>query len=571
MLLLADGSETVVLPLNNSSSNSSTKLVGVNSNTNSSDLQEESPLYMVNIPCREKSYLSIILTVIPLWVVTTIFIILLLLYFHRSLRATKVYDNCTKRNANYLYHIEIRTGDTSTTYNKRRTTLSLDMFDDCQTTLARVAVPGYLIFGRKESPIPAIDDDRFFELRITRFWLYRASRFKRISTIRVTHNCSEPDARIMVYGVEIRSSEPSRYKIFFPVMNFISSYGSTMKPNACFDLEPNTSISALGGSQVESISLNPKLSWLDLTLIIHIAISITFCLSTVEFISDLDDDNLVALYEGLLSGFIAFATALTLGLALKYLIKKNYSLKIGTGSWAIIYYGFLLISLLVSIALWIYTAIHIHHYVCPLHYQSWLTTLGVAFSLEAVLGGIVFTIFCTVGLIYQKTYEPLIVQEESTSHLERSSRERIQSIQSKIIGPSAPNSKTQVTTNWPILPGASPPIQYVPMNPPPPYQAPIAPPIVPTQASYKILPTQYQTYNYPTPPTQPPNTTTYNQQTNIPSTKGTKKIGSTESTGSTYYHQLMKNKGGVKSISQYGELMKQKKISKAPKQAKGAK
>lgn len=51
-----------------------------------------------------------------------------------------------------------------------------------------------------------------------------------------------------------------------------------------------------------------------------------------------------------------------------------------------------------------------------------------------------------------------------------------------------------------------------------------------------------------------------NSPSPIQTQKG-KKIGSNESTGSSYYQQLMKNKGGVKSISQYGELLRQKKAN----------
>lgn len=62
---------------------------------------------------------------------------------------------------------------------------------------------------------------------------------------------------------------------------------------------------------------------------------------------------------------------------------------------------------------------------------------------------------------------------------------------------------------------------------------------------------------------------TYHQQTTgfqaaKPTT--TKKVGSSESTGSSYYQQLMKNKGEVKSISQYGELLEQKKAGTKNKQ-----
>lgn len=48
---------------------------------------------------------------------------------------------------------------------------------------------------------------------------------------------------------------------------------------------------------------------------------------------------------------------------------------------------------------------------------------------------------------------------------------------------------------------------------------------------------------------------------------GMRKIGSDESTGSSYYQQLMKTKGGVKSISQYGELLKAQRKTKTRKQA----
>ena len=81
-------------------------------------------------------------------------------------------------------------------------------------------------------------------------------------------------------------------------------------------------------------------------------------------------------------------------------------------------------------------------------------------------------------------------------------------------------------------------------------------------AATDMIPAVLADYNPPLPSPRRTASPTYNQQMSARDAKAFKKIGSSESTGSSYYQQVMKNKGGVKSISQYGELLKTKKARK---------
>lgn len=530
---------------------------------------------------RRGTYLSLIITIVPLWITSTIFIVFLLLFFHKSLRSTKVYDNCTKKNGHYIYFVEIRTGNSSPTYNGRKTTITIDLFDDNQSTLAHIAIPGYLIFGRKVSPIAPIDDDRYPDLHVTRFWLYRSTRFRKISSIRVSHNCNESDARIMVFGVEIRSTDKDIFRTFFPVMTYISSYGPTNKPNAIFEPELNTSISAIGGSQIDSFSLTKKLSWLDYSLLVHVLLSIILALSRHKFFQGLNDPNIAAVHEGLLIGSISFVLVFLLALFLRFIIKGNYALNMGTGPWATIYFSFFGIILTLSTSAWIYNAVSAYKDICPSEYTNWIITLSSAIGVTSMLTVLTYMISWLIFTVFPKNPEPIFHEENSGGH-ELSSRERPPSIgkasgsrpQSSGIPPTA---QATPTTSWPQTLNSNQPPPY--MSTAPPYQPPPnpypQPPPIPPALNLPVYKTMHTAlappYGYEMNQSAGQNSSnqpiTYAPQTTT-SSKATKKMKSTESTGSTYYHQLMKNKGGVKSISQYGELMKQKKTPKPNKNTK---
>lgn len=512
---------------------------------------------------REKAYLAIIITILPLWATVTTLIVFVLLSFHRSLRATKVYDNCTKNTAQYPYYVEIRTGDTSSTYNRRRTTLTIDMFDDNQTTLARIAVPGHVIFGKKNSPVGPIDDEKFSELRVTRFWLYRTVKLKRISTIRLTHSCLEPEAKIMIYGVEIRSNERDNHKLFFPIMNYIAAYGSSAKPNACFDLEASGSISAMGGSQADTATVSKQLSWTDYTLLTYLLISIIFWCTTYEIVPNSSVDTVASVYRGAIVGGAAYFVDLIVGYILRDVIKYNYALSIGTGTWAILYYISCGILLIISTVIWIYTTVISYKRLCPDKYTMWLLSIGIAVGEAIALAVLTYLIIWIIQILNPKYTEQYTLPDDWVGNQEPPSRSRGHSQMRPQYSPGAmhnPNLSLSPVA-WSGHGHSGMPVQYV--VPTPGYHQtsgnmygqPVlvnTPVMSVSPAAYKTLQTGYE-----------PQPTNYNQA-NLHGIKpsGGKRVGSSESTGSSYYQQLMKNKGGVKSISQYGELLRQKKPAK---------
>lgn len=554
----------------------------------------------------DRSYMAIVITILPLWAILTTLIVFVLLAFHKNLRSTKVYDNCTKNNAHHTYLLEIRTGDTSATYNRRRTTLVIDMFDENQVTLARVAIPGTVIFGRKDAPIRAYDDDKYFELRVTRFWLYRSTRLKKVATIRLTHTCLETDAKIMVYGVELRSSERERPKLFFPVMNYISAYGAVGKPNACFDYEITGAISNMGGHQSDTSTVSEQLTWVDYTILTFLYSSLVFYSSTYDIIADSFTESTVAMYKGFIVGSTCFLAVLLIGLLFRYIVKYYYSMMIGIGEWAIFYYLNCAAILVTSLGLWIYTTVISYKFLCPSYYDNWVLSIGIAMIEAVVLFILVQLISCVIQALFVRHTEQYLVPDDYANYQQVANandpqthskgRQQHQQQQTNVRpnkSQSAPSTPPLVPTNtstWPTSPGVSNvPIQYVipqgggyvgygqplMVNPM------IGQPGQAHQVGYKA-PTYFDNANmnvahqpnYLTPQQQqlqtqqqqqtPQHLVTFQQPANQNqnANRGIKRIGSNESTGSNYYQQLMKNKGGITSISQYGELLKQKRAPK---------
>lgn len=526
---------------------------------------------------KDKAYVSILITILPLWAIITTLIVFVLLTFHKNLRATKVYDNCSKNNAKYVYFVELRTGETSVTYLKRRTIISIDMFDENLNTLARISVPGPVIFGKRSKPTGFIGDEKYPELRVTKFWLYRAYKLKKVTTIRITHSCIEPDARIMVYGLEIRG-DSIEDRLFFPVMSFISAYGSATKPNVCFDHEPLGAISAMGGSQTDSLSIHYQLSWVDLILLTFLLLASIFYSSTFDLISNDFKDLSQASLKGLLLGTICFIFITIVRVFFRFVIKQNYSLRIGTGKWSIIYYSFCSLLFIISLTLWILTTVETYKNLCPNTYVAWLITIIVASTLSILLTILGTFIIWIYQLINPKVTEQYLYPDDQNPSQEggqASKSHQPTNQQQRNVQAPLRTGGWQTTSPSPSPTGSASPIQYLSphyhqgganMV----YGQPITISPMMNTPSYKTLQTTYNiNYDLPNQAQAQNQQTTYNQQTMIPTNQqqsggkaiAGKKIGSNESTGSSYYHQLMKNRGGVKSISQYGELLRQKKAA----------
>lgn len=538
---------------------------------------------------KETSVWLLIVSLLPLWIILTIIIILLLMSFNDSMRATKVYDNCTKRNAHYVYFVELRTGDSSTSYNRKRTNIMIDLFDENQNSLARVAIPGYMIFGRLEQPNSALEDDKFFELRVTRFWLYRATRFKKVNTIRVTHNGTESDSRIMVYGLEIRSADEGNYKTFFPVMSYISSYGPTNKPNTFFASENNGSIAFIGGTQDDSTSLNPRISSLDYNLFAHLAIGTTIFLISRHTFERLDKGDpkdkrepspMSSVFSGLLIGLIVFIFTLVVALVFRYVLKYYYAQRMGSGPWAIGYYVTYTILLLTSTGLWIFSVIDDARFHCAYDVRLIGITIIVALAEWFIFSAIAFLVGWFISIFRSRAMDQYVLPDENalaeqaistqpplsveskprldtkTRHSRSHSKQRTRNNRHKSISPvpyyTTPYGPNQLDKQSPYSP-------YKTANYGTTYPTPSAPTVSPFQQTQQMP--EPNTIPYPfqvtTMGVNPMNT--YNNPVTLQTLGSRKKTNSQESTGSNYYHQLMKNKGGVKSISQYGELLSHKK------------
>lgn len=529
---------------------------------------------------KHNAYITIIVSILPLWIILTTLIVFILLSFHRNLRATKIYDECTKLTAQYTYYIELRTGDTTSSFSRRKTTITIDMFDDNQTTLARIAIPCHVIFGRKDMPIGVIDDDRYSDLRVTRLWLYRATRLKRATTIRVTHSCTEPDARIMVYGVEIRCNDRDRNRLFFPIMSYISAYGATNKPNTCFDIEPAATISIIGGPHSDNSAMSIHLSWVDYATLGYLLMALIYYLTSFQIASEAFIKLGPSIYNGAATGIIAYAIVFCFGLFLRYVIKYYYHFSLGLGISAWIYYSFSIVVVVLSTTVWLWTTVNAYKEMCSHEYSYWVLSLVVSAVVSAVFVIIQALIHWLVQSICPRSTEQFMIPEEISGGSADNSKSKAYrpfvSMKQQQQQQQHHHQLTQLPMqqSWHGVPPAMPmPMMISPMNQGGYTQGQGYPPnnqslVMGTLPSYKTLQTNYDpqpVMGLQQPVPQHQQQQTYNQQTttNLTGIKATKKIGSSESTGSNYYQQLMKNKGGVKSISQYGELMRQKKAAKA--------
>jgi hypothetical protein len=378
--------------------------------------------------------------------------------------------------------------------------------------------------------------------------------------------------------------------------------------------------------------ISEHLSLVDYTLLVYFNFALVFYMSTFEVLHESYVKATLATFKGAIIGGVCFIITLLLGLMMRYAIKYQYSMHVGTGVWNYIYHITNISIMVIGTGFWIFSTLKAYDEICSNHYAIWGLSLGVAdgagFTLT-IMCQLFFWLLanCLAGEVEQfvlpeDSGQTVSTQQQTVNHYDQDAdRNRDRQDQQQVVqggehaakthrhssarqqAPTvSPSALLMPTAGASTVTGMSPwqqqqqgqqgPMQPMGMpqaySPYPVYMQ--GGPTSPGAGGYKPagytgnpydtagqhyhqqqtqqqqaqqLPTLHHTVQGPTSPAnyhqQMGATTPTGTTTNSGRTKRTKKTGSNESTGSTYYQQLMKNKGGVKSISQYGELMKQKK------------
>lgn len=321
-------------------------------------------------------------------------------------------------------------------------------------------------------------------------------------------------------------------------------------------------ISVVIGRSSDLYSTSELLTYIDQVVLVYSFSSFVLFMSTFNLLEKSFKDSGIATFKGLLVGLVCFAITLTFGIILRCIIRRYYSLKLGTGSSAIIYYVYNALMISSASSLWIYATFIAYKKICSQDYSRWLLTICVA-----IVEGIVLSILCSViaWIIqlprYTEQQQNIFPDDTYTGPQDIMLSKSIsyKTVAGKQSPPGMMNSvPIQQQGSWP---GAGPGMQLQ-YYPPPGYHPLYT--VVP-QTDFKSYPHSYQIdAQMPAVPyytSQPSPTQIQQQVPPAPTGPKLRKMKSNESTGSNYYKQVMKNKGGVTSISQYG-LLKPKKRDK---------
>lgn len=290
------------------------------------------------------------------------------------------------------------------------------------------------------------------------------------------------------------------------------------------------------------------ISAMDIFILFYLLISIIFCFSGYDITNNSLLDSGQAGIKGLVVGAISYSIIFFLGLIIRVVIKQNYSPSTGTGLWMLVYYITCLSLLSTSTIIWIFTTAKSFKAAFPEFINGWTICNCVAFVFALSLAIFVWIISWLVQLLFPGSRD--MSENQYMGPDEQHPNRYQQQPKTQLMPPNQNMNQPMNQQNWhntsPMQFASPYQTQYIPHTPV--MMSPMM-----NSPNFRTLQTSYNT-NYAD--QHPPNQT-YNQQAAAKVTG--KKIGSNESTGSTYYQQLMKTRGGVKSISQYGELLKQKK------------
>ena len=85
-------------------------------------------------------YATIVMT-LPLWLVTSLAALILLIHYLRKIQYCTLYDKCAVKNAHFAYDFQVILGKSSITYTERDSTLIVDLLDVNLVSLMTIQIP----------------------------------------------------------------------------------------------------------------------------------------------------------------------------------------------------------------------------------------------------------------------------------------------------------------------------------------------------------------------------------------------------------------------------------------------
>lgn len=190
----------------------------------------------------------VLLTItLPLWSIGTIYLLILLICYLRSILYFRFYDKCTNKNAHFRYDFTAIFGKYSNNFNPVDANVMIDLLDNQSISVMTIQVPVSTILSDKDAYLCRRSTAH---LQRVVFSVYRKNPLKEVKSIRVAHSSPESDAKIIIYGLQIKDSANKETK-FFPITSVVRHRGSHWALNTTFESKIDTGFNKMGVDQYD--------------------------------------------------------------------------------------------------------------------------------------------------------------------------------------------------------------------------------------------------------------------------------------------------------------------------------
>lgn len=253
---------------------------------------------------------------LPLWTFVVIYLLLIIIHHIRKRQHFYLYDRCNSKNAHFRYDFHIVVGRHTLNLIRYETMLIVDLLDNQLVSTMTIQIPGTTIFNDQSV---FLSNHCRRNLRFVNFTIYRRAPIKDVKAVRVAHTCSNPDSRILVYGIDLYDAINGETR-FFPVSSLVKYRGTHWALNTTFEPKSDLNFRKIGCDCVDPFGISSWPSYVEIATMLTYIWSASLLFGHLLPVKNISHS--VPLHS-LAIVFIVGSSAAVISAAYLYLIKRH--------------------------------------------------------------------------------------------------------------------------------------------------------------------------------------------------------------------------------------------------------
>lgn len=282
---------------------------------------------------------------LPFWTIITIYLLIWLVRYLRSIQYPKFYDKCAPKRAHFGYEFLVVVGKQSVNFNPIDANIILDLLDSHSISLITIQLPCSSLFKDNDAIPCSSWNGSIYKIS---FIMYRRHPIKEIKYIRIAHSSCEVDSRILIYGVQIQDFTTRETK-FYPVNTVIRHRGTSQALTTAYDMKPDSSFNQIGANLYDPMDHPTLPTYVDLLcILIYVWTSVFF----FTYLIPMDAVGSSHASQGAMVFLISGSSSIIISFVYIRIIKRNMAdPNHETSIWTTVYYVFIFLILSVCISL----------------------------------------------------------------------------------------------------------------------------------------------------------------------------------------------------------------------------